>query len=255
MQATTPIVTFYRMIDDVRAPVRADRAALGILPTRAYRHCDAVTSAAGFGWYLYPPTDFSLYFDGSRIVWSFAGHDGWLPLGAAQFPGFAARFDAAAPADVQRYSPPFLTAIQEPGVVQVWTGLLARTAPGWSLLLRSLANLPRHAGYEPYEGIVETDHWFGPLFTNLRLTRTDQSVEFRAAEPFLQIQPIPQMAYGDAVLNGAVVVPTLEAFGPADWADYRAAIVEPNQDPDHRPGRYAVAARRRRRCPHAAAAG
>jgi len=252
MDAKAPIVTFYRLIDQARAPARADRSAQGSLPTRAYRHCDAVTSAAGFGWYIYPPMDFSLLWDGAQVWWSFDGLDGWLPLGAAQFPDFAARFDAAAPEHVKEYSPPFLTALQEPGVVQMWSGLAARTLPGWSILLRPLANLPRHPGFEPYEGLVETDRWFGPLFTNLRLTRTDVPVRFHAGEPLVQAQPIPQAAYADAVLNGAALVADLAAFTDGDWADYHSAIVAPNRDPDHQPGRYAAEVRRRRRaggCP------
>jgi hypothetical protein len=251
MPETPPIVTFYRMIEAARPPARADRSGRGSLPTRAFRHCDAVTTAAGFGWHIYPPTSFSLFFDGSRTVWTCPALEEWLPLGAAQFPDFAATFDRAAPADTTGYSPPFLTAIQEPGVVQVWTGLIGRTAPGWSLLVRAPANLPARAGCEPYEGVVETDHWFGPLFTNLRLTRTDHPIEFHADEPFLQVQPIPRIAYAETVLGGAELVPTLAAFTAADWADYQTTIVTPNQDPEHLPGRYAAAARRRRRCPHA----
>lgn len=250
-----PVVTFYRMIDQAPVPDRADRSALGSLPTRAYRHCDAITTAAGFGWYIRPPCDFDLFWDGSQVLWTMAGLDGWLPLGAAQFPHFRARFDAAAPAALREYSPPFLTAIQEPGVVQVWTGLAARTAPGWSLLVRPLANLPRHPGYEPYEGVVEADHWFGPLFTNLRLTRTDQAVSFRRDDPFLQLQPIPQMAYADAVLNGAGMVGSLDDWRAEDWDAFHLDIVLPNADPERHAGRYAAEARRRRRrgCPMAAA--
>jgi len=253
MNSSPSIVTFYRMVEEARPPQRADRSGLGSLPTRAYRHCDAVTTAAGFGWYVYPPTRFSLFFDGSRVVWTCPALGEWLPLGAAQFPDFAARFDAAAPAEIQGYSPPFLTAIQEPGVVQVWTGLLTRTLPGWSTLIRAPANLPRPAGYDSFEGVVETDHWFGPLFTNLRLTRTDHPVEFDPDMPLLQVQPIPQAAYADAVLGTAELVPALTSFTDADWADFRATIVAPNQDPEHVQGAYAAAARRRRRCPVAVA--
>ena len=61
-------------------------------------------------------------------------------------------------------------------MVQIWSGLVARTAPGWSLLVRGPANLPRNLAYEVYEGIVETDRWFGPLFTNIRFTRTNVPV-------------------------------------------------------------------------------
>ena len=35
----------------------------------------------------------------------------------------------------------------EPGCLQIWTGLMARTAPGWSLLVRPPANLASPGGY------------------------------------------------------------------------------------------------------------
>ena len=57
---------------------------------------------------------------------------------------------------------------------------MARTAPDWSLLIRAPANLASPGGYSLYEGIVETDRWFGPLFTNLRLTQTHKPVYPRA---------------------------------------------------------------------------
>ncbi len=247
MNPATPIVTFYRMIEQVLPPVRADRSALGSLPTRAYRHCEAVSTASGFGWYLHAPLDMEILWDGAQVWWRCEGLEAWIPIGAAQYPHFATRFAETAPEGIREYAPPLVTAIQEPGVVQVWTGLLARTAPGWSLLVRPLANLPRNPGYEPYEGIVETDRWFGPVFSNLRLTRTDSPIRLYASEPFLQCQPIPQMAYADAVLNGAGLVSDLDAFGPEDWQAYERSIVAPNRDPDHQPGGYAAEARRRRR--------
>ena len=40
-QDRTPIVAFHRLIPGIPAPERADRSALGGLPTRAFRYCDA----------------------------------------------------------------------------------------------------------------------------------------------------------------------------------------------------------------------
>jgi hypothetical protein len=257
---TTPLVIFHRLIEDGRPPERADRSALGTLPTRAYRYCEAVAAASGFGWYLFPPTTLSLLWDGAsgHVRWTCAALGGaWLALDdAVQFPGFATRFDEAAPPEMRGFSPPFLTALREPGTVQIWSGLIARTAPGWSLLIRPPANLPRLPGLDAYERLAETDRWFGPLFTN-RLTRTDAPVHLPADEPFAQAQPIPQAAYADAALGPAAapLVP-LGALAPRDWADYAATVVAPSTEPDPRPGRYAAIARRRRRagCPFSTAA-
>jgi hypothetical protein len=251
---TEPVLRFYRVIEQARLPQRADRSAAGTLPARAARFCDAVTSAAAFGWYVFAPMDFSLLWDGADIYWTYAGVEQWLKLDAVQFPHLRDRFDGVAPAHVRGNSPPFLTALPEPGTVQLWTGLIARTAAEWSLLVRAPANLPMAGGFVLYEGIVETDRWFGPLFTNLRLTRTDVPVRFRADMPLLQVQPLPRAVYADATLDAVAVVGDLDGFGAADWSDYHRTIVRPNEQPDRALGQYAVAARRRHKgaCPFAA---
>ena len=199
--------------------------------------------------------EFSLLWDGADIFWTWPAHDWWLKLESAQFPHLGERFDAAAPGYLAGCSPPFLTALPETGTVQMWTGLIARTAADWSLLVRAPANLPLGGGYVLYEGIVETDRWFGPLFTNLRLTRTDVPIRFKADMPLLQVQPLPRAVYADATLDDAVIVGDLEDFAHSDWLDYQRTVVAPNLDGGRGPGRYALAARRRRRseCPMAVA--
>jgi hypothetical protein len=243
---------FHRLIPTAHPPRRADRAAAGTLPTRAYRYCDAVTSAAGYGWWVFTPMDLQLIWDGHDIYWYFDGAPDWMKLSpSAQFPDFSQEFDRAAPPGLQGCAPPFLTALPEPGTVQIWTGLMAKTAPGWSLLIRPPANLAAPGGYSLYEGIVETDCWFGPLFTNLRLTRTHKPVHLRADFPLLQVQPLPREAYAEQTLNATDIVPDMVGMTPDDWNAYRATIVTPGDDPDRPFGAYAVAARRRRQgvCP------
>ncbi|MBV9538141.1 MAG: hypothetical protein JOY70_04315 [Acidisphaera sp.] len=251
MATTPPTVRFYRLIEQARPPMRADRSAAGTLPTRAFRYCDAVTRASAFGWYVFPPLDFHLMFDGEEMLWTYDGVDTWLPLSAAQFPDFAARFDEVAPAALRGAAPPFLTALPEPGTVQVWTGLFARTAPGWDLLARRPANLWVGGGFAQYEGVVECDRWFGPLFTNLRLTRTGTPVHIRGDVPLLQVQPLPKHLFDEEVLGAMEVIGSPADFAEADWNDYASSVVAPNDDPDRRPGSYAVEARKRRagKCP------
>ena len=50
-----PGLTFFRLVPGCRLPQRADRSAAGTMPTRAFRYCEALTSASAFGWYLFPP--------------------------------------------------------------------------------------------------------------------------------------------------------------------------------------------------------
>ena len=179
-------------------------------------------------------------------MWTWEGAGQWLPLKSAQFPNFRALFDSVAPEEIREYAPPFLGALQEPGLVQLWTGLVVRTAPGWSLIVRAPVNVPRSGTYEPYEGIIETDHWFGPLITNMRLTKTNVPIDFRADFPLLQVQPIPRHAYDDATLNNYELVPDLNQLTPEDWDDYYDTVVRPHVQEVRPRGQYASAARKRR---------
>ena len=255
--ASTPIARFYQLLQMARPPQRADRSACGTLPTRAFRYCEAATSAAAYGWWAFSPLDLQLIWDGSDIFWHYDGADDWMPLlPSAQFPDFAARFNETAPAELAGCSPPFLTALPEAGTLQIWTGLFARTMPNWHLLIRAPANLPPQGGFALYEGIVESDRWFGPVFTNLRFTRSHTPIRLRSDFPLIQIQPVPSQAYADATLGAMSVVSDMEAFSAEDWGDYQATIVTPNLDPDRPFGAYATAARKGRRsgsgCPHLA---
>jgi hypothetical protein len=220
------------------------------MPTRAFRHCDAITSASAFGWYLYPPMAFSLLFDGHEVLADWNGSGGWFPLSIVQFPDFQPEFDAAAPEDIKGYAPPFLGTLPEPGVVQLWSGLMARTAPSWSLLIRPCANLPATKGFVPFEGVVETDHWFGPLFLNLRLVRTGSPIEFTPDWPIAMVQPVPQVAYRDASLQFGPVT-ELADLSAEDWEGYRQTVVSQAIVPARQPGGYAVKVRKRRRSPAA----
>jgi hypothetical protein len=251
-----PDITFYRLLRTAPQPVRAARDAMGHLPKRATQYCEATAAASSYGWWLFPPMEFSLLWDGRRILWTWGGRTDWLLLDAAQFPGYAAEFDATAPQSLRGYSPPFLTALPESGLVQIWTGFFARSAPGWSLLIRPPANIASAGDVLAYEGIVEADVWFGPVFANLRLSRRNEPVRLSPAHPLLQVQPVPRLAYSDAAQDSMSLVPGLEDLTSADWSDFATTIVERSDSPPDSAGSYAVAARRRRKreCPMASAA-
>lgn len=240
--ADPPVCRFYRLISEAPPPRRADRSADGMMPVRAYRYCEALASASAFGWYIYPPLNFSLVWDGVEIAWTYEGADGWYPLRGAQYPGFRQYFEAAAPDAAKPLAPPFLTASREPGVVQVWSGYLAHAAPGWALLCRGPANIPRNQGYEHFEGIVEAESWFGPLFTNIRLTRTNSPVEFHMRYPLFQVQPVLRECYRDPSFE----VRDLADLNEADWQRFERTM-RPNTDQMRPLGHYAVGNRKRTR--------
>jgi len=161
------------------------------------------------------------------------------PLRSVHLPGFPEAFDERVPDAIKGWAPPFLVASPQAGIVKVWTGAIARTAPGWSMLVRPVANLPRPSGYELYEGIMETDDfWFGPLFTNIRLTRTDAPIEFDDDVPFLQAQPVRREQYDDRFLDQFEVVTELSELSDADWVRYEDTVIAPHRTDKRQRARY-----------------
>jgi hypothetical protein len=256
-QLEQPVLTFYRAIPGARTPIRADPSALGIVPTRAFQYCEALRAASAYGWYVFPPIDFSVQWDGSQVTWTYRGAKSWFPLQTAQFPGYAAHFDRVAPKRLRGMSPPFLTFVRELSVIQVWTGMFVETAEDWSALVRPPANYPRHHGYDLYEGIVETDRWFGPLFTNIRLIRTDVPIDFSTETPLVQVQPLQRRSYVGEDAASFALHGDPKTFPEKAWTRYEETIVKPNRDPERTVAAYAIAARKRRKgvCPVAHAAG
>ncbi len=216
------------------------------------RYCDALTSATGYGYWLFPPMSFRLLWDGEKVFWSQGEDEDWLPLsstdsGSIQFPGYSEQFDSAAPAYLREYAPPFITALPEAGSVQIWSGALIKTRQGWSVNVRSPVNLPAIPGVSTWEGIIETDLWLGPLFNNFRLTRTNEPVVFRSGVPFLHVQPIPQLAYKEDLLAD-FKCRNASDLEPADWNELSTVLL-PSDNAELRAGDYAVRVRKRRRCP------
>ena len=253
-----PLVTFYPLIREPAAPhleppvppQRATRDASGTLPSRALRYCDPVTKANAFGFHLFPPTTIGIKFDGVDFCWSY-DVDGtgigahWWPLDAsapAFYPGFVDYWQAKMPSEVHGLVPPFIVPVETRGFLQIWTGLIARTAPNWSLLVRSPVNDSRRSlGFEVFEGIIETDQWGGHLFVNCQVLRTDIPIVLYAQNPFVQVQPLLQPYYSDIALDSYAV---RHEVPDTVWKDYRS-VVSGKRDGTRPLGHYAVSSRRR----------
>lgn len=239
-----PLARFLQLVPGGRPPRRADRSVGGTLPVRALRYCEPVSAASAFGWYVFLARRFQLLWDGNEIFWRVEGMADFAPLRSVHYPGFPDAFDAAAPEPARGFAPPFLAASIQPGTVQIWPGSMAQTAAGWSLLVRPVANLARPSGYELYEGIIETDHWLGPLFTNVRLTRSGAPIEFDDDVPFMQVQPLRKSQYDERRLDGFQIVDDIGGLSSGDWSRYVQTVVNPNTAKERRRGAYAAEVRK-----------
>lgn len=158
-----------------------------------------------------------MLWDGHDILSRVPDGADWQALGEVFVPRFVEAFERRAPTEHQRFSRiPVLARGPEHGIFQIWTGLLVRTRPDWSILVRQLANYPRHSDYEALEALIETDWWFGPVICLLRMTKTDRVVEFRTARPIIQIQPVYRSAYTKQFTTWRVVT-GVESLSTDDW--------------------------------------
>jgi hypothetical protein len=247
---TTPTVSFTRMVPGAIPPMRADKAALGYMPTSAYQYCEAMRVASSHGWYLFPPADIQLRFNGADVFHAVDGE--WEPLSFAYLPGFAELWDKHCEPGFEGMAPPFLRALPARGAVQVWSGWLISTAPGWNALVRPIANVTRSHLFHCYEGVVETDEFQpSPLFINLQLVASDVTITFPRNDPLFHFQPVQRLSYSELAHRCEFKEGLLPADGDSvmmderDWQNFRQTIRTDQPDETHRLGDYGGSVRKR----------
>lgn len=243
-----PVLTFTRAHPGAPDIRRADKSAAGTMPAAAFQYCQAMREASAFGWYVYPPKDIHLLFDGKETF--FYEGDQWFPVKSTNFEdeAFRTHWDQTAPADLRDLDPPFLSELFVPGSIQIWSGYFVSSRPGWSTLIRPPVNYDVRSSFSCYEGLVETDHFRPcPLFINIKLLATGREIYIPQDKPLFQVQPIERSCYRDDTLR-AEIVDGLGADGtPFDWEGMRGTVRDNTQRDSHRPGTYGAAARRRRK--------
>jgi hypothetical protein len=243
-------IKFHRVYPAAISPMRADKSALGLMPTMAFRHCEAMRMASSFGWYAFPAEDVVLRWNGSDVF--VKNENRWEPLVRLELPGFPEYWNEHAPADLTDLAPAFVTRLPMPGLVQIWTGVLCSTAPGWSVLVRPPSNMRGSFLYSAYEGIIDTDRFKPcPLFMNIQLVATDVDILLPKTVPLLQVQPLLRETYDEAA-HSSQEVDGLQAqqggepaLSPQEWQDYRRTIRVETQGQPSEPGHYAADARKR----------
>lgn len=245
------IITFTCMHPELVPPMRADKAALGYLPSSAFQYCEAVRTASSHGWYVFAPTDIALRWNGADLFHQNPDGD-WEPLGHRHLPGHQALWDEQCPPGYEGLAPPYLRALPAAGAVQVWSGWLVEAVEGWNVLVRSLVNVHRSSLYACWEGTIEVDRFRPcPLFVNLQLKATEVPVRISRWDPLFQVQAVRRECYAmqsAALRDGLGEHATLDAVG---WAGFRQTVRTDRSDETHRLGDYAAEVRKRSKCPFA----
>lgn len=222
------LVTFRQLFPDAPAVRTADPSLDGSVPLRAYQWCPPFTVASGNGWLVSFPFDLALRNDGERVWWALTDDvdaDGVEWVDGTQFPcmhpGFYDRYLTLRPHEADGL-PPMPAAFAGPDGVQLWPGLVARTRPGWSLLVRPPVNRRPRPGLQLLEGLIDTDWWFGPLEV-VASVDPGATVVLHRTEPLFQVQLVHRAGVTERSRDVPVADGGLEAFTAEDWRDFRAA--------------------------------
>jgi hypothetical protein len=237
------------MVPGAIAPMPADKAALGSMPVTAFQYCEAMRVASSTGWYLFPAEDIELMWNGADIFRAVDGQ--WQVLEDLHQPAFQLHWDQHCPPGFQGLAPPFVQVLPAKGALQIWSGWLIETSPGFSSLVRPIVNGQRSQLFHCYEGVVETDRFAPcPLFINLQLVATHVNIQLRRTDPLFQLQLVARDVLGHpgtTIEDAFASPPDAAGMTAADWQRFRATIRTDGADEAHRLGDYGAEVRRRQK--------
>lgn len=174
----------------------ADRTLHGTAPEGAARFCGPFTHANRAGWWLFPPVDLDITWRGGlefeyEILTEYSDVDAYL----VEFL-LSEEERAAAQRWLHGGRTKFTWGLVEPGVVQIWTGAIFQTPPGWGLHIRSPINWGSR-DFHVMEAILETDWLHTDIWLNVMFHTEGQRVSLRrdAWPPIAQLVPVPRQSY------------------------------------------------------------
>jgi hypothetical protein len=174
----------------------ADRTLRGTANKAATRFCGPFTHANRAGWWLFPPVDVDITWLGGTDF----DHEVLTEYEDADSHLMHFLLDGSDGASPEKWLPrtKFTWGLVEPGVVQIWTGCIFQTPPGWGLHIRSPINCaPR--GFHVMEAMLETDWLQYDIWMNLAFHNEGERVSLRrdAWPPIAQLVPVRRESYAE----------------------------------------------------------
>jgi hypothetical protein len=165
----------------------------------AARFCGPFTHANKAGWWLFPPVDVDITWRGGSEF----DYELLTPYSNADYHLIRFLLDDSDGATPEKWiseegRTKFSWGLVEEGVVQIWTGCIFQTPPGWGLHLRSPINCAP-SGFHVMEAVLETDWLQYDIWLNLAFHREGERISLRreAWPPVAQLVPIRREAYAE----------------------------------------------------------
>jgi hypothetical protein len=177
--------------------VPAEKTLHGTAHRGGVRFCGPFTNANRSGWWVFPPVDIDItWLGGTEFEHTLLSP--YDPVDADLVRFLADDEDLE---HIKHWTGPegrtkFTWGLVEAGVVQIWTGCIFETPPGWALQIRSPANFPVR-GCHVMEAVLETDWLHYDIWLNLVFDRVGESIALRRDEwpPIAQLVPVPRETY------------------------------------------------------------
>jgi hypothetical protein len=174
----------------------AEKTLHGTANEGANKWCGPYNYANSLGWWLYPPAEVEIIWLGGhkfnhRQVTEYTDED---------YHTIRKLIRPSDKVDPNKWCMPggrtkYNWGAVDAGVVQLWTGCIFQTPPGWCLQIRS----PVNTGPKPYyvmEGVLETDWMQYDIWINLVFTQQDEWVTLKDEwPPLAQLIPVRREAY------------------------------------------------------------
>lgn len=171
---------------------RAEKTLHGTAHPGGIRYCGPFTNANAAGWWVFPPVDVDIEWKGGRDF----DYELLSPYDDTDWHLVRFLADEEDREHIDQWSrgggrTKFTWGLLEEGVVQIWTGLMFETPPGWALQMRSPANFTPRACHV-MEAVLETDWLQYDIWLNLVFDRPGEVVRLRRNgwPPIAQLVPV-----------------------------------------------------------------
>jgi hypothetical protein len=169
---------------------KAEKSCKGLANQGAVQWCGPYVNANQYGFWVYPPVDMDFSFEnGNFKVTNMEGYDDedYRVVRSLIRPEDHSDFEKWIFPNSGRTKVTFGSV--EPNVVQIWTGLIFQTPPGWCLHIRSPINFPQY-GFNVMEAVLETDWLQYDIWMNLSVTEVGKIISIRKDTPIAQLVPV-----------------------------------------------------------------
>lgn len=173
---------------------KAEKTCMGLANEGGIQWCGPYANANMSGFWVYSPIEMEFSFDGENF--QFHGMEEYGPEDYGIVKSLVRTSDQS---DIDKWTFPgsgrtkTTIGVVEKNVIQIWTGLIFETPPGWCLHIRSPINFPRRE-IEVMEGILETDWMQYDIWINV-VCHKSEKIRISKDSPIAQIIPVRRESF------------------------------------------------------------